>query len=69
MSTLADQCLSKKLQRPAHLVPEDSEPLLEGELEPVTAGDSVTSPVVEVLVPHHAFYTREVHVCCSLGRS
>lgn len=49
----------------AHLVPEDSEPLLECELEPVPAGDSVPSPVVEVLMPHHALDTCKVHVGCS----
>lgn len=53
----------------AHLVPEDSKSLLESELEPVPAGDPVASPVVEVLVPYHAFNPGKVHVCCSLGGS
>lgn len=48
------------------LISEDSESLFEGELEPVTAGDSVASPVVEVFMGYHAFYARIVHVCCSL---
>ena len=39
------------------LVAVDREPLLEGELEPVAAGDAVAAPVVEVFVPHHALHT------------
>ena len=49
-----------------HLIPEDSEPFLECELEPVPAGDSVPSPVVEVLMAHHTFNACKVHVGCSL---
>ena len=49
-----------------HLIPKDSEALLECELEPVPAGDSVSSPVVKVLMAHHAFNACKVHVGCSL---
>ncbi len=46
----------------AHLVAEDGEALLEGELEPIAAGDAVAGPVVEVLVAHHTLHARVVHV-------
>ena len=49
-----------------YLIPKDSEPFFECELEPVPACHSVPSPVVEVLMPHHTFNTSKVHVCCSL---
>ena len=44
------------------LVPEDREPFLERELEPVAAGDAVAGPVVEVLVGHDAHDALEVAV-------
>ena len=50
----------------ARLISEDSEPLFESELKPVATCDPVSSPVVEVLVPHHAFNASKVHVSCSL---
>ena len=49
------------LQGP-HLVAEHGEALLEGELEPVAAGDTVAGPVVEVLVPHDALHARIVQI-------
>lgn len=49
------------------LVAVDGEPLLEGELEPVAAGDAVAGPVVEVLVPHHALDAAEVAVGGGVG--
>jgi hypothetical protein len=48
---------------PLHLlVAEDSEALLEGELEPVAARDPVAGPVVEVLVRNHRLHSLEVSV-------
>jgi hypothetical protein len=44
------------------LVAEDGQAFLEAELEPVAAGDAVARPVVEVLVPDHAFDVGEVGV-------
>ena len=44
------------------LVAEDGEPLLEGELEPVAAGDPVAGPVVEVFVADHLLDGLEVVV-------
>ena len=44
------------------LVPEDCEPLLEGQLEPVTAGDAVAGPVVEVLMADDTLDAAKVHV-------
>ena len=45
------------------LIPEHRQALLEAELKPVLAGDSVACPVVEILVPHHAFDVGVVGVC------
>lgn len=48
--------------RTAYLVPVHGESLLEGELEPVTAGHTVTCPVVEVLVADHTLDAGVVQV-------
>jgi hypothetical protein len=44
------------------LVAEDREAFLEGQLEPVAAGDTVAGPVVEVLMGHHALDVLEIQV-------
>ncbi len=49
------------------LVAKDGQPLLEGELEPVAAGDAVAGPVVEVFVPHHLLDRLEVGVGRRVG--
>lgn len=56
----------KAAGRDGHLVPEDSQALLKGELEPVPAGHPVPSPVVEVLMAHNPLNAGEVHVCGGL---
>ena len=50
------------------LVPEHSEALLEGQLEPVPAGNTVAGPVVEVLVADDALDTSVVAICGRLWR-
>ena len=52
----------------ADLIPEDCQPFLKGELEPVPAGHAVPSPVMEVFVANHALDAGKVHVCGSLWR-
>ena len=49
-----------------HLISEDSESLFQSELEPVTTCDPVSSPVVEILMAHHALNASKVHVSGSL---
>ena len=49
------------------LVAEDGEAFLEGELEPVAAGDAVARPVVEVLVRDHALDVLVVEVGGGVG--
>ena len=51
------------------LVAEDSEALLQRQLEPVAAGDAVAGPVVEIFVRHHAFDAGIVVVGGGFGRS
>mmetsp|Transcript_33161 Transcript_33161/g.104861 ORF Transcript_33161/g.104861 Transcript_33161/m.104861 type:complete len:320 (+) Transcript_33161:1449-2408(+) len=47
------------------LIPEYRQTLLQRQLEPVTAGDAVASPVVEVLVRDHSLDSLVVAVCRS----
>ena len=44
-------------------IPENGKSLLQTELEPITAGDTVTRPVMEILVCHHCFHALK----CSIG--
>ena len=50
----------------SHLVAEDSEAFLQGQLEPVPDCDTVSCPVVKVLVGDHAENVLVVHVCGSV---
>ena len=48
------------------LVPKDGKSLLESELEPVPAGDPISGPVVEVLVPNNSLDPLVVPIAGSL---
>ena len=49
------------------LVAENGEAFLQGQLEPVAAGDAVAGPVVEILMRHNAFDAAIIVVCRGLG--
>ena len=50
------------------LVPEDGQPFLQAELEPVAAGDAVAGPVVKILMRDDRLDRRIVAVCRRVGQ-